>query len=692
MNRWLLSVAACAACVLAAGCAPKKAPPVEKIYADLAEKLENFPAHVLAGKRIVIDPGHGGSFAGAVGVDSLREADANLGVALYLWGLCADAGAETHLTRTTDRDRLPEGSTEARDDLDARAAAANELEPDVFISIHHNSNLSLDRSLNRIETYYRASDPGPSLELAQAVQLHLSRNLGIAAAEVKPGNYFVLRSSTAHAAMLGEASYLSHPLVEDRLRLAEKQRLEAQAYFLGIISYFSRGVPSVARRAPAADTVAAPAELVFDVRGDAGVPLEPASARIRIGGTDVIAIVDADSSVIRWPMDEELPNGPYSVQARVRSVRGATGRSVPFTLLLSRPARHAVALARRFMNENVELSLMILDGRALPVADGTPVALSARERGENLVAACRGGIALFETDRSFARDEFIVRSGDFSDTIRFPEEASEGSIGVLVMDARTRRAVRRPLALTKSMGSVAGDMRGTLFLPRAAGDDSIRVSARGYKAAVFDGRAFCRSSPSATSIIELEPVLGGVLAGRRIAIDPGGGGGETGGFGARGLRGASVNLAVARRLRELLEEAGAEVSLTREGEETLSPQERVYLVNRSGAELAIGIRSGAVPAELGGARLVLHYPGSAGGALAADSLAAALSVLPPGSAFAVREWASLFLQQTVCTAVEIYCGAVEDDGTERFMESDEWIRLAAERALAATAGFFAAEP
>ena len=38
----------------------------------------------LQGKKIVIDPGHGGRFSGAVGVRGLRESDVNLAVGLHL--------------------------------------------------------------------------------------------------------------------------------------------------------------------------------------------------------------------------------------------------------------------------------------------------------------------------------------------------------------------------------------------------------------------------------------------------------------------------------------------------------------------------------------------------------------------------------------------------------------------------------
>ena len=107
----------------------------DNLYNRLSEEPGTFDQSVLEGRKIVIDPGHGGNFRGAVGVDSLTESDANLGVALYLWGMLDEAGADVHLTRSTDRDFLPSGSEELRDDLAARTKLANGFEPEVFISI-----------------------------------------------------------------------------------------------------------------------------------------------------------------------------------------------------------------------------------------------------------------------------------------------------------------------------------------------------------------------------------------------------------------------------------------------------------------------------------------------------------------------------------------------------------------------------
>ena len=206
-----MSISMLLAAALLAGCGGQKTV-YDSLYSDLSEDLSVSDPSVLAGRRIVIDPGHGGEYDGAIGADSLSEAEVNLGVALYLWGLLRDAGAEVHMTRSSDRDFLPEGAAESgtglaallRVDLTERIARANEFEPEVFISIHHNSNIALDRQRNGVEIYYRGTDHGASLELATDVHTHLARNLGISGTTIKTGNYFVLRNSKAGAAVLGE--------------------------------------------------------------------------------------------------------------------------------------------------------------------------------------------------------------------------------------------------------------------------------------------------------------------------------------------------------------------------------------------------------------------------------------------------------------------------------------------------------
>ena len=104
----------------------------------------------------------GGRFSGAIGARGLRESDVNLAVSLHLWGLLNEAGAKARLTRTADVDLIPAGSGSLKDDLDARARLSNDVNADLFISIHHNSN-TRDRNKNNLQVYYKLSDPGPLL-------------------------------------------------------------------------------------------------------------------------------------------------------------------------------------------------------------------------------------------------------------------------------------------------------------------------------------------------------------------------------------------------------------------------------------------------------------------------------------------------------------------------------------------------
>src|SRR5438445_309926 len=181
-----------------------------------------------AGRRIALDPGHGGFFRGSLGVHGLAEAEVNLGVGLKLRDLLERAGATVLLTRATDRDFLTPADSSLRSDLTERMRLANAFGPDLFVSIHHNADAGGLHDVNETQTYYKLGDEGPSLDAAESIHRSLVRNVGIEKNKVVPGNYFVLRNSDAPA-VLTESSYLTNPDVEARLTLPEKQELEAEA-------------------------------------------------------------------------------------------------------------------------------------------------------------------------------------------------------------------------------------------------------------------------------------------------------------------------------------------------------------------------------------------------------------------------------------------------------------------------------
>jgi N-acetylmuramoyl-L-alanine amidase len=79
----------------------------------------------LAGRVIVLDPGHGGADRGAT-TGALAEADIVLDLATRIEGRLGAAGVTTYLTRSAD----------TQPDDRARAELANDVEADLFLSLH----------------------------------------------------------------------------------------------------------------------------------------------------------------------------------------------------------------------------------------------------------------------------------------------------------------------------------------------------------------------------------------------------------------------------------------------------------------------------------------------------------------------------------------------------------------------------
>lgn len=94
-------------------------------------------------KVIVIDPGHGGDDVGAEGIVGLLEKDVVLDIALRLEKILSTrSDLLVHLTRRTDI-FMP---------LAERTKIANQLEADLFISLH--TNASIGARLQGLESYY----------------------------------------------------------------------------------------------------------------------------------------------------------------------------------------------------------------------------------------------------------------------------------------------------------------------------------------------------------------------------------------------------------------------------------------------------------------------------------------------------------------------------------------------------------
>jgi N-acetylmuramoyl-L-alanine amidase len=655
-----------AALLVAAGCAHRAvAPPVPPPiparptpgYEGLADSLAAVDASGLAGRRIALDPGHGGRFPGALGVHGLTEAEVNLAVALRLRDLLAARGAEVFLTRDRDRDFLTPADSSLRADLAERVRLADAFAPDLFLSIHHNADASGAHNVNETQTYYKLGDEAVSLDIAQDVHRSLVRNLGIRPHKVVPGNYFVLRESDGPA-LLTESSYLTNPDVEERLRLPEKQALESEALFIGLARYFARPVPSIlALRAvdPAGaetDSVfpAADPAIVARVAGDFDL------IDLRVDGRAVAPVRSGDRIV--WTPDAPWSSGLHEALLQVRL--GGVGASRERRLRFHTPRPAATLVARGF--GSLALSA------AEPLA---AVRLELRERGGAVHAdtlapperihirrVAGRGVAPAETT-VVARDgvawAYFRRVGALAGPTRFQATDTVRSAGVrrVLRDAFTFTPAARPIderraVLTRMPGREplreAPGTREPDPASRWVNRDGFAVMGRDSTGAPAVPRldGFRRWGADSTGILGFVPVADGVLHGRRITLDPEGGGEDPAGTGVSGTRGAHLNLEVARMLAGFLTAAGAEVHLTRAGDLALSEVERVQGSEAFRAEryLRIGHR----------VRRFGYYFSSPAGRRWAERTSAAFASLglaaPPAGEDALYP-----LQQTSCPAL-----------------------------------------
>jgi N-acetylmuramoyl-L-alanine amidase len=165
----------------------------------------------------------------------------------------------------------------------------------------------------------------------------------------------------------------------------------------------------------------------------------------------------------------------------------------------------------------------------------------------------------------------------------------------------------------------------------------------------------------------LVPVAGGALHGKRIVIDPDGGGENPAGTGKSGTRAAGLNLDVSRALAAMLTAAGAEVRLTRAGDYALSEVERVQLSEAFRADRFLRVGHRAEAPRIG------HYFSSAAGKKWGEAVARELrrAGLP---APAPVEDAQYPLQQTSCPALYVSAARVDDPASENRLLAPGTIR------------------
>ncbi len=226
----------------------------------------------LAELKVVIDAGHGGHDTGAIGRSGLREKKLNLDIARRVYRYLNAMGVEARLTRVDDNPVRPwrrGNREEQRAELLARCSIANELEADLFVSVHANARRRNPMEHRGTETYYRKPD---SFAFAHVMQRELVEALGLPDGGVirHPKSIIVL-GHTDMPSVLVEVGYLSHPADEVLLATEEFRERAAAGIASGIRRYVEEG--GLLERLAQRERANAPAASAREAaRPDAGPP------------------------------------------------------------------------------------------------------------------------------------------------------------------------------------------------------------------------------------------------------------------------------------------------------------------------------------------------------------------------------------------------------------------------------------
>lgn len=191
---------------------------------------------------VFIDPGHGGSDPGAIG-GTHYEKNLNLEVAKKVRELLKQRGIQVYMSR--DKDIYV--------DLYERARMANDLEVDLFISIHHNSTNNKVDDKSGIETYYYIYKPEypprinedkhndserleKSRKLANIVQRKLVEYTGAKDGGIHRRSFAVVRETKMPAILL-ELGYINNPNERQKLISSTYQNELARAIADAVLEY-----------------------------------------------------------------------------------------------------------------------------------------------------------------------------------------------------------------------------------------------------------------------------------------------------------------------------------------------------------------------------------------------------------------------------------------------------------------------
>ena len=185
---------------------------------------------------VVLDPGHGGSDPGKVGVHKEQEKEINLQIALLVKEILEQKEVKVIMTRESDKGLADESTSNKKvQDLKRRCSLIHEVQPDCVISIHQNSFTDTSSCGPQV-FYYGASEESKTL----AIQLQNALDEALEVSDsrgIKCNNgYYIFKNSPAPIVIV-ECGFLSNSNEADLLATDAYQSKLARTIYEGVCRY-----------------------------------------------------------------------------------------------------------------------------------------------------------------------------------------------------------------------------------------------------------------------------------------------------------------------------------------------------------------------------------------------------------------------------------------------------------------------
>jgi N-acetylmuramoyl-L-alanine amidase len=491
--------------------------------------IDRLDTQPLKGKIIVLDPGHGGPEKGAIGPHGLKESEANLGVALYLWGLLQQAGAQPILTRSADNSVYTDRPFALDKDLDARSAISNRNNADLFISIHHNADAN-NPLRNDVQIYYKMSDSGPSRDIAKSVLQALMERLQVAEGNIYSGNYRVLRTVKAPA-ILGESSFISNKSNEDKLSYQRTLQSEAEGYFQGILSYYQTGFPEITDLYPRDVTVADPRPEITSriIAGSGKQALNPVTIIFKLDDAKLLAFSLKNDHTVSYVPRLPLENRVHTFCLSAKNLAGNSSRETCASFIVSVPAAR-IEIAPIFPviphdgRANTAIDVIVLDNLKRPVIDGTTVILktSGGRLMESEVMTKNGRArAILTADEKQQKATVTAATGSIAakTVVRFGVPQTPLLL-LNVADEAEKPVAGAQVTIQKRQVAVSDEKGRAYVVASNAEVNEYTIIKKGFLPVII--RPTLISGSFVSKNVVLKPVDGGVLFNKIIMLDPAG--------------------------------------------------------------------------------------------------------------------------------------------------------------------------